>query len=61
MAFYAPMASIKFEYLFGIGAHGRVTGEAISDFTGFFAGFFDDRVTLYGKNLSHKGKVEVII
>ncbi len=38
-----------------------MAGEAISDFIGFFAGFFDDRVALYGKDLSDKRKVEVAV
>ncbi len=61
MAFYAPMLSIEFEDPFGIGALSRATGEAISHFMGFFAGFFDDCVALYGKDLADKGKVEVAV
>lgn len=38
-----------------------MTGEAISDFIRFFAGFFDDRVSLYDKNLSYKGKIQVVV
>ena len=56
MAFYAPMLSIEFEYLLGTGALCRVAGETISYFIRFFAGFFDDRVALYGINLADKGE-----
>jgi len=61
MTFYAPMASIEFEDLLSVGTDGQVAGEAINDFMGFVASFFDDRVTLYSKNLADKGEVEVIV
>jgi hypothetical protein len=49
MTLNTPMVSIELEYLFSVGAHRRVTGQAISNLVGFFAAFFVDGVALYGK------------
>ena len=54
MTLNPPMASVELEHLFGVGAHRRVTGQAVSDVVGFFAAFFVDGVALYGKYLTDK-------
>ena len=56
-----PMASIELEHLFGVGAHRRVTGQAVSDLVGFFAAFFVDGVALYSKYLTDKRKFKVVV
>ena len=61
MALNAPMVSIELEYLFGVGAHRRVTSQSISHIVGFFAAFFVDGVTLYGKYLTDKRKFKVVV
>ena len=40
MTLNAPMISIELEHLFGVGAHRRMTGQAVSHLKGFLAAFF---------------------
>ena len=61
MTLNPPMASIELEHLFGVCAHRRVTGQAVSDIVGFFAAFFVDGVALYGKYLTDKRKFKVVV
>ena len=61
MTLNTPMVAIELEYLFGVGAHGRVTGQAISNIIGFFAAFFVDGVAMYGKNLPDKRKIKIVV
>ena len=61
MTLNPPMASIELEYLFGVGAHRRVTGQAVSDLVGFFAALFVDGVALYSKYLTDKRKFKVVV
>jgi len=62
MAFYAPMTPIKLKYLLSLRAQGRMAGEAIDNFSGFFTGYFDNDVSLNGKDLAeHQGEGFAII
>jgi hypothetical protein len=61
MTLNTPMVSIELEYLFGVGAHRRVTGQAISNVVGFFAAFFVDGVAMYGEYLTDKRKIKIIV
>jgi hypothetical protein len=55
------MVSIKFEYLFGVSAHWRVTGQTISNIIGFFSAFFVDGVAVYGKYLPDKREIKIVV
>jgi hypothetical protein len=61
MTLNTPMVSIELEYLFGVGAHRRMTGQSISHFVGFFAAFFVDGVALYGKYLPDEREIKVVV
>jgi hypothetical protein len=61
MTLNTPMVSIELEYLFGVGAHRRVTGQAVSNVVGFFAAFFVDGVAAYGKYLTDKRKIKEVV
>ena len=61
MTLNTPMASIELEYLFGVGAHRRMAGQAVSNLFGFFAAFFVDCVALYGKYLTDKRKLKLVV
>ena len=61
MALNAPMVSIELEYLFGVGAHRRVTGQAISNVVGFLSAFFVDGVAVYGKYLTDTREIKIVI
>ena len=61
MAFDDPMASIEIEHLLRIGGMRGVTGDTINNVIGFFTGFFLDGMAMYDKDLTDKGKVEVVV
>ena len=61
MTLNTPMVSIELEYLFSVGAHRRVTGQAVSNLFGFFAAFFVDGVALYGKYLPDEREIKVVV
>ena len=61
MTLNAPMISIELEHLFGVGAHRRMTGQAVSHLKGFLAAFFVDGVALYGKYLPDEREIKVVV
>jgi len=54
---HPPMVSIELENVFGVGAHQRVTCQAVRNAVGFFATFFVNRVASYGNYLPDKMKI----
>ena len=61
MTLNTPMVAIELEYLFGVGAHWRMTGQAVSNVIGFFTAFFVDGVAVYGKYLPDKWEIKVVV
>ncbi len=61
MTLNTPMVTIELEYLFGVGAHWRMTAQAVSHIVSFFAAFFVDGVAVYGKYLPDKRKIKVVV
>jgi hypothetical protein len=59
--FYAPVTAIGFENAFWVGLVRAMACDAISDFTGVFAGLFVCCLPLDHKRLSHMREVEIVV